>query len=191
MSIAMKKNFSQPKNKQISKTISESSRNELTASSKSLKRGREEDNSLEPSIISSKSCSSTALNTSLVNDSMMLDSRPLTVNEIVQLRKLLTRESQRTIAPVSGVKKVVGLIKKLGPNMGKLFSCLRDLDGKTVDKTYKVLDCGLEDVAEFKSGEKSLGDKTKKWQCWALKEGNEMVLGTYEEEIVDNDENLL
>lgn len=76
--------------------------------------------------------------------------------------------------------------------MGKLFSCLRDSDGKTVAKTYKVLEnVVLEDVADFKSGEKVIGDKIKRWQCWSLKAPEEgLVLGSYEEELVDNEENI-
>jgi hypothetical protein len=75
--------------------------------------------------------------------------------------------------------------------MGKLFSCLRTEDGKTVAKTYKVLNETLEEVADFKTGSKMVGDKIKNWQCWALKAPDEgLVLGSYEEEIVPVEETV-
>lgn len=137
----------------------------------------------------------------LAKDSIMLDTRsptmeecPLTVEQIMQLKAWLKAsphwKTQRTTTPSSGIKKVIGLIKKVGPNMGKLFSCLRNADGKTVANSYKVLENTLlTDVADFKSGRKVIGDKVKNWQCWTLKAPEEgLVLGSYEEEIVPAEE---
>ena len=82
------------------------------------------------------------------------------------------------------MKKVIGIIKKEGDNKGRLFSCLQTADGKTVPKTYKLLDTTLSELADLRSGIKKMSEGVKKyWHAWFTKEDNAMILGSYEETI--------
>lgn len=109
-------------------------------------------------------------------------------NRIHLLEGLLGEKRNADKKPcVFGIRKILGIVKKDGPNKGKLFSCLRGADQKTVAKTFKILDEPLSEVAYVKDGMKQLLGKVKHWKAWFAKENDEMVLGSYSEYISDDE----
>lgn len=119
----------------------------------------------------------TEINTQLVLD---LNARIHLLEGLLKKKRDLDKKPY-----VSGIKKILGIVKKDGKNRGKLFSCLRGADEKTVAKTFKILDEPLESLAYLKDGVKRVGDKAKHWSAWFAKENDEMVLGSYSEVIDD------
>ena len=168
-----------PKMMKSAKISSDSSEPESTTFS-TLKRTRDamESPKLEPS----KDSSSTWKKNS--EEPIMVGSlvRPLSSEEILQLRVLL--EKRAPVIPLGPLKKVVGIIKKAGENFGRLFSCLQNVEGRTVAKSWKLLDGTLKDHGVECSGDRTLPDgRRKDFHYWKSIESGDIIRGTYSETI--------
>lgn len=86
------------------------------------------------------------------------------------------------------VKKVLGIYRKVGPFLGRMYTFMKNEKGAMIKGTWKILKQSLEDVAVKKSGVVTQGvNKDRPYTMYVSKDDNEMVQGSFH--FLDDEEN--